>query len=101
MYGALRRDFGEQPATTEEVDGRIRSYQHDTEGSLSTANGKAALQEQAPKDIVLGRHPVARGLKPGKAFGDILARCREVQDEKGWDDPERILDHVLEKGESG
>jgi tRNA nucleotidyltransferase (CCA-adding enzyme) len=56
-----------------------------------------ALQDRAPRDAVLGRHLVARGLTPGVEFGRILARCREVQDETGWDDPERILDRVLGK----
>lgn len=53
------------------------------------------LTEEAPKDVVLGRHLIARGLSPGPEFGRILARCRDVQDETGWGDPERILDRVL------
>jgi tRNA nucleotidyltransferase (CCA-adding enzyme) len=48
-----------------------------------------------PKDVVLGRHLIARGLSPGPEFGRILSRCRDVQDETGWADPERILDRVL------
>jgi tRNA nucleotidyltransferase (CCA-adding enzyme) len=51
--------------------------------------------ERAPPAAVQGRHLIARGLRPGPEFGRILARCREVQDETGWDDPERILDAVL------
>jgi hypothetical protein len=54
---------------------------------------------EAPKDVVLGRHLIARGLRPGPEFGRLLAECRDVQDETGWDDPERILDRVL--GETG
>jgi tRNA nucleotidyltransferase (CCA-adding enzyme) len=54
------------------------------------------LATEAPKDVVLGRHLVARGLEPGPEFGRLLAECRDVQDETGWDDPERILDRVLE-----
>jgi tRNA nucleotidyltransferase (CCA-adding enzyme) len=53
------------------------------------------LGVEAPKDVVLGRHLIARGLEPGPEFGRILAECRDVQDETGWDDPERILDRVL------
>jgi tRNA nucleotidyltransferase (CCA-adding enzyme) len=53
------------------------------------------LSERAPKDVVLGRHLIARGLSPGPEFSGILERCRDVQDETGWDDPERILDRVL------
>jgi tRNA nucleotidyltransferase (CCA-adding enzyme) len=54
-----------------------------------------AIEKQAPKDIVLGRHLIARGMKPGREFGEILERCREVQDETGWTDPEQILARVL------
>jgi len=53
------------------------------------------LEREAPKDVVLGRHLIARGMQPGVAFGSILARCRDVQDETGWTDPERILARVL------
>jgi tRNA nucleotidyltransferase (CCA-adding enzyme) len=53
------------------------------------------LTVEAPKDVVLGRHLIARGLRPGPEFGRLLAECRDVQDETGWDDPERILDRVL------
>jgi tRNA nucleotidyltransferase (CCA-adding enzyme) len=48
-----------------------------------------------PRDAVWGRHLVARGLQPGPEFGSILARCREVQDETGWSDPDAILRRVL------
>ena len=184
MYGALCHDFG-KPATTEEVDGRIRSHKHDIVGVPITAaflerlrastelvdrvsvlvrhhlapglyfkNGATAkgyrrlardlkaggatmelllrvaaadhfgrttkdalarhypagehfrqqmealeLAVEAPTDVVLGRHLIARGLLPSKSFGDILARCREVQDEHGWDDPNEILDAVLTEGD--
>ena len=57
------------------------------------------IQDEAPKDIVLGRHLIARGLKPGTSFGDILERCREVQDEHGWTDPDQILDYVQTEGD--
>ncbi len=54
------------------------------------------VEEEATPDIVMGRHLIARGMHPGPTFGPILARCRDVQDETGWDDPERILDAALE-----
>lgn len=47
------------------------------------------------RDVVLGRHLIARGLEPGPAFGPLLEQCRELQDETGWSDPEQILDRVL------
>ena len=54
-----------------------------------------SIAEEAIPDAVLGRHLIARGLRPGRDFGTILEACREVQDETGWDDPDRILDQVL------
>ncbi|MFI5314444.1 MAG: CCA tRNA nucleotidyltransferase [Myxococcota bacterium] len=53
------------------------------------------IERRPPQDAVLGRHLIARGLKPGVEFGEILERCREVQDETGWTDAERILTRVL------
>jgi tRNA nucleotidyltransferase (CCA-adding enzyme) len=53
------------------------------------------VHEQAPRDVVMGRHLVARGLTPGPAFARILAACRDLQDETGWQDPERLLARVL------
>ena len=173
MLGALCHDLG-KPATTERVDGRIRSYRHDVAGvaptrallgrmrapgtlvdrvaalvehhlapALFVKNGTTAkgyrrlarkleragvgiellvrvaradhlgrttadagdaflaaarahsVEHAAPRDAVLGRHLVARGMKPGPGFGPILERCREIQDETGWTDPERILDRAL------
>jgi tRNA nucleotidyltransferase (CCA-adding enzyme) len=54
------------------------------------------VEKRAPRDVVMGRHLIAKGLTPGPHLGEILARCREVQDETGWDDPERILHVVLD-----
>jgi len=45
--------------------------------------------------VVQGRHLQARGLQPGPHFGDILIRCRDVQDETGWTNVDKILDKVL------
>lgn len=54
-----------------------------------------ATEEHTVRDVVLGRHLLARGYSPGPALGPILAACRDLQDETGWSDPDRILDHVL------
>ena len=54
-----------------------------------------AVAAQAPRDVVSGRHLIARGLAPGPRFGELLRQCRDVQDERGLSDPERILDAVL------
>nr|VFK39991.1 MAG: tRNA nucleotidyltransferase (CCA-adding enzyme) [Candidatus Kentron sp. TC] len=54
------------------------------------------VEREAPRDVVLGRHLIARGMKPGAYFHDILTQCRELQDETGWRDPERILHCIFE-----
>ena len=53
------------------------------------------VEHAAPRDVVLGRHLIERGLQPGPGFGPILERCREIQDETGWTEPGRILDRAL------
>lgn len=180
MWGALCHDIG-KPTTTQRIDGRVRSFQHDVAGvplaenlltrlraptllvdqvkaivryhlapalfANSQASDKAyrrlarnlrragvtmelllrvaaadhfgrttpdALAREypagalfrdkaaalnialdAPSDVVMGRHLIARGLAPGPKFGFLLTKCREIQDETGWTDPERILDAVF------
>ena len=53
------------------------------------------VDRAAPRDVVLGRHLIERGLSPGPGFAPILERCRDIQDETGWTDPDRILDQAL------
>ena len=183
MLGALCHDLG-KPATTQRVDGRIRSHRHDVGGvaptrallqrmrapgalvdqvaalvehhltpALFIRNGATAkgyrrlarkleragvsiellvrvaradhlgrttedalagrfdagdaflaaarachVERAAPRDAVLGRHLIERGMQPGPGFAPILERCREIQDETGWTDPQRILDRALAQG---
>jgi len=59
---------------------------------------KASVVDEAPTDIVQGRHLQARGLEPGPQFGEILNRCRDLQDETGCTDADKILDKVLGDG---
>lgn len=54
-----------------------------------------SVEQESPRDVVLGRHLIARGMRPGVRFHGILTRCREIQDETGWQDPGQILDWVL------
>ncbi|MBW2383584.1 MAG: polynucleotide adenylyltransferase [Deltaproteobacteria bacterium] len=53
------------------------------------------VEASGPIDVVQGRHLVARGLSPGPHFGEILERCRRIQDETGETNAERILEEVL------
>lgn len=57
------------------------------------------LEAEAPRPILLGRHLIARGLEPGRRFGEILTRAFEAQLEGDFTDPEgaeRWLDQELE-----
>jgi len=56
-----------------------------------------AIPEEGPQDAVWGRHLLARGYPPGPEFKRILARCRDVQDETGWSDPDAILQRALDE----
>ncbi len=55
------------------------------------------VDKRAPVDVVRGRHLIARGFTPGARVGALLEICREVQDETGWIDAERILDEALSR----
>ncbi len=54
-----------------------------------------AVTAEAPHDVVLGRHLIARGQSPSPDFSRVLERCREIQDETGLTDADAILDRVL------
>jgi tRNA nucleotidyltransferase (CCA-adding enzyme) len=51
--------------------------------------------EGPPEPQVRGRDVVAAGIAPGPEVGAVLARCREIEDETGWKDSERILERAL------
>ena len=53
------------------------------------------VDQQGRRDVVQGRHLIARGVEPGPEFRELLDRCRELQDEHGWEDPQQLLDAVL------
>jgi tRNA nucleotidyltransferase (CCA-adding enzyme) len=55
-----------------------------------------SVREKAPADVVSGRHLIAAGLAPSPRFGEILRRCREVQDASGSTDVNEILRRALE-----
>lgn len=38
-----------------------------------------AVTKEPPKPILMGRHLIDRGLKPGKKFGEILSQCYNAQ----------------------
>ena len=50
------------------------------EGDWLLARAEAlAIRENAPKPILLGRHMIELGAKPGKQFGPVLDQCYEAQ----------------------
>jgi len=49
------------------------------------------LRDAAPKPLLLGRHLIARGMKPGPEFGQLLDKAFEVQLEGGFTDLEGAL----------
>lgn len=53
---------------------------------LLSRAGELAIKDNAPKPILLGRHLVDLGIKPGKHFGEILDRCYEAQLDGAFDD---------------
>lgn len=62
-------------------DAIARSF-HD--GDCFLAKARVLKVDQFPEgDVVLGRHLIERGLRPGPEFKEILLRCREIQYEKG------------------
>jgi len=76
--------------------GRTGAVRNSPPGEAFLAQARRHLvAEGPPRDVVMGRHLVARGLSPGPDFAALLERCREVQDEEDWQDADRIIDAVL------
>jgi len=109
-YRRLARKLGESGVTVALLEkvGRADHLGRTTEDALAkrypggdhllAVARELQIEHNAPVDVVLGRDLIARGMQPGKEFGKILSRCREVQDETGWSDKDAILARVL--GES-
>ena len=106
-YRRLARRLGEAGTTIELLeqlaradhfgrttpDARAREF---PAGDVFLETARELTVELAPiKDVVLGRHVLARGWKPGPHIGELLRRCRQVQDETGWEDPDDILERAF------
>lgn len=77
--------------TTEEARLRVAP---DVDAFLARA--KEIMAEDAkPAPVVQGKHLIARGMKPGKEFGELLKRCYLLQQERSLADAEEILKAVL------
>ena len=44
------------------------------------------MKDSEPKPIILGRHLIELGMKPGAEFGPILEKCFEAQLDGTFDD---------------
>jgi tRNA nucleotidyltransferase (CCA-adding enzyme) len=50
-----------------------------------------AVQDRAPRPLLLGRHLQSRGLRPGPAFGVLLKEAFDAQLEGAFDDDDGAL----------
>jgi tRNA nucleotidyltransferase (CCA-adding enzyme) len=98
-------DAGVSPALLERVAradqwGRTtpeaRARRFSAGDAFLAAVADADIPDTGPRDVVLGRHLLARGHAPGPSRGRVLARCREIQDETGWTDADAILERALD-----
>jgi tRNA nucleotidyltransferase (CCA-adding enzyme) len=55
-----------------------------------------AIEDNAPTPMLLGRHLIAIGVKPGPHFGKILDQCYEAQLDGAFTDIEGGLDYLRE-----
>lgn len=58
---------------------------------LALARREGLLDGPRP-DVLTSEHLFARGFEPGPRLGAVLDRARELQDDHGWDDPDRLLE---------
>jgi tRNA nucleotidyltransferase (CCA-adding enzyme) len=56
-----------------------------------------SLQDEAPKPLLLGRHLIAKGMKPGVEFGVILGKAFEAQLEGAFTEIEGALKWLEEQ----
>ena len=97
-YRRLSRRLGASGVTLELLARVAESVRSDAPVKQFLAQArKLGVDRRAPVDVVQGRHLIARGFAPGPRVGALLELCREVQDETGWLDAERILDEALSR----
>jgi tRNA nucleotidyltransferase (CCA-adding enzyme) len=60
----------------------------------------AQVHEGVRPDVVSAADLIARGVDPGPLLGRLLARCREIQDDTGLEDAERLVDRVLDESDN-
>lgn len=101
-YRRLSRRLGASGVTLELLARVAESVRSDAPVKQFLARARElGVDKRAPVDVVQGRHLIARGFTPGPRVGALLEGCREVQDETGWLDAERILDEALSRAPKG
>ncbi len=105
-YRRLARKFGEVdlPLTLLERVARADHFGRTTPDALAREHpygdrfleiiAELRIEDEPEPSVVLGRHLIQLGMRPGPHFGPILERCREIQDELGETDPKVILGKV-------
>lgn len=76
--------------TAEALAGR-----YDAGAAFLAAADAAEVREGPRADVVTAQALMERGVSPGPELGRRLRRCRELEDETGWLEPERILARCL------
>ena len=66
--------------------------------ALMARADELALRDAAPKPILLGRHLIAAGWRPGPEFGDVLDAAFEAQLEGAFSDVDGALRWVVARG---
>ena len=61
---------------------------------LLDRTAELAIQDNAPKPILLGRHLVELGIRPGPHFGQFLDRAYEAQLDGAFDNEETGRDYL-------
>jgi tRNA nucleotidyltransferase (CCA-adding enzyme) len=76
----------------------IRDWLHVAPVDVTERARMLGILDAPMDDVVLGRHLMARGMKPGPALGAMINRCRDIQDETGLTDVDVI---IHESGDPG
>lgn len=104
QYHMLPHQWSEEPVGDSSYRRLAKKVDLTLVGLLALADGGSEEFLNRAKDIkvlpakitvVQGRDLIARGLKPGKEFKEIISRCEEIFLEEGITDPNVLLDRVL------
>ncbi len=71
------------------------AYQHPKGEAFLAKAGEVHATPERARGVVMGRHLIAKGMKPGVGFRDILQKCQDYQDDTAEVSPDVILDAVM------